>query len=182
LINILWKADVNLEGQKEGFTQSWEKLVSDGESLLGIEPESFTPVGIRTNVKDTGPLYHGTKAALKDGDLLEAGFNSNYGIGDKANYVYLTAFLDGAILAAELAVGDGRGRVYIVEPTGSIDDDPNVTDKKFPGNPTKSYRTREPLLIVGEVLDWQGHSPEMLKKMRENLEKAKQLGIEAING
>ena len=171
-----------MEGQKEGFTQSWEKLVSDGEGLFGVEPKSFTPVGIRTNVKETGPLYHGTKAALKDGDLLEAGFNSNYGIGDKANYVYLTAFLDGAILAAELAVGDGRGRVYIVEPTGSIDDDPNVTDKKFPGNPTKSYRTREPLLIVGEVLDWQGHSPEMLKKMRENLEKAKQLGIEAING
>ncbi|GAB2451312.1 rifampin ADP-ribosyl transferase [Hymenobacter qilianensis] len=126
------------------------------------------------------PFYHGTKANLKPGDLIEAGFNSNYGKRKQAAYVYLTATLDAAIWGAELAVGEGRGRIYIVEPTGPIEDDPNLTDKKFPGNPTKSYRSRHPLRVVGEVLEWQGHSPEQLDAMRENLEQLKQLGIEAI--
>ena len=173
--------DCSLEKDQEGFTGAWEKLVSDGEGLFEKHQERFTPVGLKVDVKETGPLYHGTKADLKVGDLLEAGYRSNYGEGKKANFVYLTAFMDGAILAAELATGGGKGRVYIVEPTGTIDDDPNVTDQKFPGNPTRSYRTRQPLRIIGEVLDWDGHSPEMLKKMRENMERAKQLGIEAIN-
>lgn len=169
------------EDHEDGFTQAWDKLVTDGEGLFGKDQKAFTPVGLRTDVKEAGPLYHGTKADLAVGDLLEAGFNSNYGSGDQANYVYLTALQDGAVLAAEMAIGEGRGRVYVVEPTGSIDDDPNVTDQKFPGNPTRSYRTRDPLLVVGEVVDWQGHSPQMLEKMRENLERARQLGIEAIN-
>jgi len=163
------------------FANSWEKLTADGEGLLEKQPAPFTPVGIRTGVTEAGPLYHGTKADLNVGDLLETGFSSNYGKGDAAKFIYLTAFLDGAILAAELAAGEGRSRVYIVEPTGSIDDDPNVTDQKFPGNPTRSYRTREPLRIVGEVLDWKGHSPEMLENMRKNMARAKQQGIEAIN-
>ncbi|MCL1914751.1 MAG: NAD(+)--rifampin ADP-ribosyltransferase [Eubacteriaceae bacterium] len=115
------------------------------------------------------------------GALIKPGFASNYGAGKKANFVYISAILDVAVLASELASGEGRARVYIVEPTGSIDDDPNVTDQKFPGNPTRSYRTREPLRIIGEVADWEGHSEKMLKKMRENMEKAKQVGIEAIN-
>ncbi|MEG4534379.1 NAD(+)--rifampin ADP-ribosyltransferase [Microcoleus sp. D2_18a_D3] len=125
-------------------------------------------------------FYHGTKANLNQGDLIEPGFNSNYGKRKKASYVYLTATLDAAIWGAELALGEGPDRIYIVEPTGSIEDDPNLTDKKFPGNPTKSYRSRNPLRVSGEVTDWQGHTPEQLKAMREHLERLKQLGIEAI--
>jgi len=130
---------------------------------------------------DSGPFYHGTKAELKPGDLLEPGYNSNYGQRKKANYVYLTATLDAATWGAELAVGDKPGRIYRVEPTGSIEDDPNLTDKKFPGNPTRSYRTQHPLRVVGEFLDWEGHSPEELKKMRDHLDELKRLGIKAIN-
>lgn len=130
---------------------------------------------------DPGPFYHGTKADLKPGDLLEPGLSSNYGERKKANYVYLTATLDAAIWGAELAMGDGPGRIYRVEPTGTFEDDPNLTDKRFPGNPTRSYRTRQPLSVVGEVLDWEGHSPEELKIMRDHLDELKRLGIEAIN-
>lgn len=130
---------------------------------------------------DPGPFYHGTKADLKTGDLLDPGHSSNYGEQNKANYVYLTATLDAAKWGAELAVGDVPGRIYRVEPTGTIEDDPNLTDKKFPGNPTRSYRTRQSLRVVGEVLDWEGHSPEELQKMRDHLDELKRLGIEAIN-
>ena len=125
-------------------------------------------------------FYHGTKANLKPGDLIEPGFNSNYGKRKKASYVYLTATLDAATWGAELALGEGSSRIYIVEPTGPIEDDPNLTDKKYPGNPTKSYRSRNPLRVSGEVINWQGHSPEQLKAMKEHLEQLKQLGIEAI--
>ena len=125
-------------------------------------------------------FYHGTKADLKQGDLIEPGFNSNYGKRKNALYVYLTATMDAAIWGAELAQGEGPGRIYIVQPTGPIEDDPNLTDKKFPGNPTKSYRTRHPLLVSGEVTDWEGHSPEKLREMKDHLERLKQLGIEAI--
>jgi hypothetical protein len=125
-------------------------------------------------------FYHGTKADLKPGDLIEPGFNSNYGKMNKAFYIYLTATLDAATWGAELALGERPGRIYIVEPTGPIEDDPNLTDKKFPGNPTKSYRSRDPLRVTGEVIDWQAHSPEQLKTMKEHLERLKQLGIEAI--
>jgi rifampin ADP-ribosylating transferase len=124
--------------------------------------------------------YHGTKADLKTGDLIEPGFHSNYGKRKKALYVYLTATLDAAVWGAELAIGEGRGRIYSVEPTGPIEDDPNLTDKKFPGNPTKSYRTKSPLRVTGEVTDWQGHSPEQLKAMMAHLAHLKELGIEAI--
>lgn len=133
-----------------------------------------------TSDPDFKRFYHGTKANLKPGDLIEAGFNSNYGKRKNAAYVYLTATLDAAIWGAELALGEGPGRIYIVEPTGPIEDDPNLTDKKFPGNPTKSYRSRNPLRVSGEVRDWQGHSPEQLGAMKEHLERLKQLGIEAI--
>jgi|ERR1051326_3701052 rifampin ADP-ribosylating transferase len=129
---------------------------------------------------DSQTYYHGTKAHLNIGDLIEAGYASNYGKRKQAAFVYLTATLDAAIWGAELAVGEGRGRIYIVEPTGFIEDDPNLTNKRFPGNPTKSYRTRHPLRIIGEVPDWEGHSEERLKEMRDHLEKLKQQGIEAI--
>jgi hypothetical protein len=125
-------------------------------------------------------LYHGTKANLKPGDLIEPGYHSNFGKRKNATYVYLTATLDAAVWGAELSQGEGSGRIYLVEPTGPIEDDPNLTDKKFPGNPTKSYRSLNPLRVSGEVTDWQGHSAEQLKIMKEHLEHLKQLGIEAI--
>ena len=130
---------------------------------------------------DSGPFYHGTKSNLKIGDLLEPGYSSNYGERKKANFIYLTATLDAAMWGAELAVGDEPGRIYRVEPTGAFENDPNLTDKKFPGNPTRSYRTRQPIRVVGEVLDWEGHSPETIKNMKDYLEELKQQGIEAIN-
>lgn len=141
--------------------------------------ESSTPLqgGVAL---DAGPFYHGTKADLKPGDLLEPGYSSNYGERQKANYVYLTATLDAAVWGAELAEGDGPGRIYFVEPTGAFENDPNLTDKKFPGNPTRSYRTRQPLRVLGEVLEWEGHSPEVLQKMLDHLGALKRLGIEAI--
>ncbi len=125
-------------------------------------------------------FYHGTKANLKIGDLIEPGFKSNYGKRKEAAYVYLSATLNAAVWGAELALGEGRGRIYLVEPTGPIEDDPNLTNKRYPGNPTKSYRSRNPLRVVGEVTDWQGHSPEELKAMKDHLERLKQQGIEAI--
>lgn len=128
----------------------------------------------------TQTYFHGAKADLNIGDLIEAGFNSNYGKRKNAKYVYLTATLDAAIWGAELAQGDGRERIYLVEPTGPIEDDPNLTDKKFLGNPTKSYRSIYPFKVVGEVTIWKGHSPEQVKAMKDNLEKLKQQGIEAI--
>jgi hypothetical protein len=127
------------------------------------------------------PFYHGTRADLKPGDLIVPGYGSNYGSRKRANFVYLSGTLEAATWGAELAVGEGMERVYIVEPTGPIEDDPNLTDKKFPGNPTKSYRTRDPLRVTGEVKEWQGHSPEALKAMRDHLEELKRQGIEAIN-
>jgi len=130
--------------------------------------------------KSSQRFYHGTKVSLKLGDLIEPGFNSNYGKRNKSSYVYLSATLDAATWGAELALGEGPGRIYLVEPTGPIEDDPNLTDKKYPGNPTKSYRSRNPLLVIGEITDWQRHSPEQLEAMKDGLERLKKLGIEAI--
>ncbi|MGW4547670.1 NAD(+)--rifampin ADP-ribosyltransferase [Streptomyces violaceorubidus] len=118
---------------------------------------------------DDGPFFHGTKADLRVGDHLTAGFPSNYRPEILMNHVYFTALRDGAGLAAELAAGDGEPRVYAVEPTGEFENDPNVTDKKFPGNPTRSYRSTEPLRIVGEVTDWTRQTPEALQMWRERL-------------
>ncbi|HZX79201.1 NAD(+)--rifampin ADP-ribosyltransferase [Lysobacter sp.] len=132
------------------------------------------------NDQEQERFYHGTKASLVPGDLIGPGYSSNYGKRKQAAYVYLTATLDAAIWGAELARGDGPERIYIVEPTGPFEDDPNLTDKKFPGNPTRSYRTREPLRVVDEVTSWQGHSPEQLKAMRDHLAELERLGIEAI--
>jgi hypothetical protein len=126
-------------------------------------------------------FYHGTRADLNPGDLIAAGYSSNYGTRNQASWVYLTGTLDAAIWGAELAAGDGRERIYVVEPTGPIVDDPNLTDKKFPGNPTQSYRSREPLRVTGEVTEWQGHSPERLKEMKDHLERLRAQGIEAID-
>lgn len=125
-------------------------------------------------------FFHGTKADLKPGDLVGPGYASNYGKRRKAAYVYLTATLDAAIWGAELAEGEEPGQIYIVEPTGLFEDDPNLTDKKFPGNPTTSYRTRDALLVLAKVTDWVGHSSEQLKTMRDHLTHLERDGIEAI--
>ena len=125
-------------------------------------------------------FYHGTKANLKPGDLIGAGYNSNYGKRKKAAYVYVTATLNAATWGAELALGEGRGRIYTVEPTGPIEDDPNLTDRKYPGNPTKSYRSRDPIRVTGEITDWTGHSSEELKAMKDHIERLRRLGVEAI--
>jgi rifampin ADP-ribosylating transferase len=118
---------------------------------------------------DEGPFYHGTKADLRVGELLTAGFRSNYRPEIVMNHIYFTALRDGAGLAAELAAGDAPPRVYLVEPTGPFEDDPNVTDKKFPGNPTRSYRSREPLRIVAGVTDWTRLTPEALKEWQDRI-------------
>ena len=125
-------------------------------------------------------FYHGTKADLKLGDLIEPGFTSNYGKRNTAKYIYLTATLEAATWGAELAIGEGRERIYIVEPTGPIEDDPNLTDKKFPGNPTKSFRSQHAFKVVGEITEWQSHSQEQLKTMKDHLQHLKEQGIEAI--
>ena len=125
-------------------------------------------------------FFHGTKAELKIGDFIEVGLNSNYGQNNKAKYIYLTATLDAAIWGAELALGEGRERIYLVEATGSIENDPNLTDKKFPGNPTMSYRSKHPFKVVGEITIWQGHSPEQVKTIKDGLAKLKDQGVEAI--
>ncbi len=129
---------------------------------------------------ESGALLHGTKADLAIGDLLVPGRQANYGEGRIANHVYVTRTLDAAVWGAELAVGDGPSRIYIVEPEGDVEDDPNVTDKKFPGNPTHSFRTRHPVRIVGELTDWAGHSPEQLRAMRDGLAELKRQGKAVI--
>lgn len=126
-------------------------------------------ISFKEKLSDRGPFYHGTKADLQVGDLLTAGGMSNYKPELIMNHIYFTALVNGAGLAAALAKGDGRERVYIVEPMGSFENDPNVTDKKFPGNPTRSYRTKAPLRIVGEVTDWVRQTPGELQKWREKL-------------
>ncbi|QSW89278.1 NAD(+)--rifampin ADP-ribosyltransferase [Flavobacterium endoglycinae] len=130
-------------------------------------------MGNSITILDNGPFYHGTKADLKIGDFLTAGFRSNYHSDVIMNHVYFTSLVNGAGLAAEIVSGKGSPRVYIVEPTGSFEDDPNVTDKKFPGNPTKSYRSKEPLKIIGEITDWKRLTPEEYKMWQERLSNLK---------
>jgi rifampin ADP-ribosylating transferase len=122
---------------------------------------------------DTGPFYHGTRADLQVGELLTAGGGSNYQSDLIMNHIYFTALANGAGLAAALAKGDGRERVYVIEPTGTFENDPNVTNKKFPGNPTRSYRSHAPLKIVGEITDWARQTPEDLQRWREKLANTK---------
>jgi rifampin ADP-ribosylating transferase len=132
-------------------------------------------------IHESGAYLHGTKADLKAGDVLEPGRQSNYGDDRTANHVYLTETLDAAAWGAELAAGEGRGRIYLVEPTGALEDDPNVTDKRFPGNPTRSYRTREPVRIVGELDEWVGHPPEQVRAMRDRLAELERQGLAVID-
>ena len=146
------------------------------------EETPWTPVTFENCDRVAGPFYHGTASVLGVGDLLVPGFASNYQKGRISNHIYFSTTV--ASLAAKMAVAlagiEGRGHVYLVEPTGPFEDDPNLTDKRFPGNPTKSYRSRDPLRVTGEVTDWQGHPHEQLQAMREHLERLRAQGIEAI--
>ncbi|MCM4165668.1 MULTISPECIES: NAD(+)--rifampin ADP-ribosyltransferase [unclassified Arenibacter] len=139
----------------------------------------------KTNGQGSTPFaqtyFHGTKVDLKIGDLIEVGYSSNYGQRKNAKYIFLSETLDAAIWGAELAFGEGRERIYLVEPQGQIEDDPDLTDKKFPGNPTKSYRSTEPFRVVGEVTVWQGHPVEHIDTMKEHLKKLKAQGINSLN-
>jgi len=120
---------------------------------------------------DPGPFYHGTKADLNTGDILEIGYSSNYGLREIAAHIYFSATMDAAIWGAELAKGTGKERIYIVKPTGSFEDDPDLTDARYPGNPTRSYRSKMPLKVAGNVTDWKGHDTDELKAMLDHLEK-----------
>jgi hypothetical protein len=130
---------------------------------------------------DAGPFFHGTKVELSPGELLDAGRESNFDGGRIANFVYMTATMDAAIWGAELATGDGPGHIYRVEPTGPFENDPNLTDTRFRGNRTRSYRTRDPLRVIEEVTGWDGHPPEVLRQMLDGIADLKRQGIEAIN-
>src|SRR4051794_18533688 len=131
-----------------------------------------------------GPFYHGTKSALEVGDELVPGYGSNFQEGRVLHHIYFTALVDtaawGAELATALAGSAERGRIYVVEPLGPFEDDPNVTDKRFPGNVTESYRTRDPLRVVGELADWEGHDPDVLKGMLDSLAQLREQGLDVI--
>ncbi len=141
---------------------------------------SATSEPVPFEVYKAGVYLHGTKADLTVGEMLVPGRESNFEEGRVMNYVYFTATLDAAVWGAELAAGEGRGRIYIVDPSGGFEDDPNVTNKRFPGNPTQSFRSREPLRVVGELVDWVGHSPEKLQAMRDGLDASRRQGAVQI--
>ena len=164
---------LNNDAVKSAFPSLYLNIAKCYEDLGDLDKakeNSELAISFKYNTYDKGPFYHGTKADLQVGDLLTAGGISNYKSEIKMNHIYFTALVNGAGLAAALAKGDGRERVYIVEPTGSFENDPNVTDKKFPGNPTRSYRSQAPLKIIGEVTDWVRLTPEDLQKYRKKLE------------
>lgn len=125
--------------------------------------------------------FHGTKADLKVGDMIEVGYYSNYGEGKSARYIFLTATLDAAIWGAELSRGEGRCRIYCVEPTGPIENDPDLTDKKFPGNPTMSFRSEHAFRVVAEITGWEGHDADQVNAMKEGLARLNEQGIRSLN-
>ncbi|GES53704.1 MULTISPECIES: NAD(+)--rifampin ADP-ribosyltransferase [Rhizobium] len=125
-------------------------------------------------------FFHGTRADLRPGDMIAAGYPSNFAADTQLSWVYFTGTMDAAIWGAELAAGEKPGRIYVVEPTGAWFDDPNVTDKKFPGNPTLSYRSRDPLRVIGEVVNWQGHTAEQIRQMKDGLARLTAEGANVI--
>jgi rifampin ADP-ribosylating transferase len=163
---------INNDAVKGAFASLYSNIAKCYEDLGDIDnakKSNELAISFADKPSDKGPFYHGTKADLQVGDLLTPGHSSNYTPGLMMNHIYFTALVNGAGLAAELAKADGREHVYIVEPIGSFENDPNVTNKKFPGNPTRSYRTQESLKIIGEVTDWVRQTPEQLQKWREKL-------------
>jgi hypothetical protein len=163
---------VNDDSVKSAFPSLYVNIAKSYDELgdaANAKKNHEIATSLQYRPSDTGPFYHGTKADLQVGDLLTAGGSSNYQRELKMNHIYFTALVNGAGLAAALAKGDGPERVYIVEPTGPFENDPNVTDKKFPGNPTRSYRSEAPLKIVGEVTEWVRQTPEQIQQWREKL-------------
>jgi rifampin ADP-ribosylating transferase len=161
--------DVTVKGAFPSLYLNIAKCYEELGDLNNAKKNHELAISFADKLSDAGPFYHGTKADLHVGDLLTAGSTSNYDSKVTMNHIYFTALVNGAGLAAALAKGEGRERVYIVEPTGSFENDPNVTDKKFPGNPTRSYRSKAPLKIVGEVTDWVRQTPEQLQEWRKKL-------------
>jgi hypothetical protein len=150
--------------------------VCEGKSNL---PEQACTTCYGTGV---GRFFHGTKARLSVGELIKPGYHANFGDLERTtSFVYFTGTLDAAIWGAELALGETSGRIYIVEPTGPLEDDPNLTDQRFPGNPTKSFRSRDPVRVIGEVTDWKGHTPESLQAMKDGIERLAREGKEPID-
>jgi Rifampin ADP-ribosyl transferase len=163
--------------------------MSIADAIAAASETDYVPVTFEACSHVDGPFFHGTKMVFDIGDLLVAGCLSNYQQGRVSNNVYFASLLEPAVWAAELAValanqrrGDrpGQGRIYVVEPTGPFEDDPNVTNKKFPGNVTRSFRTRDPMRIIGEVHSWEGHPPEVLQAMLDNLARLRELGRDII--
>jgi hypothetical protein len=154
------------------------------QSAMGEDGSTHVPVTYESCEHIAGPFFHGTKAALEVGEELVPGHGSNFQAGRVSNNIYFTALLDTAAWGAELATalaGNGeRGRIYVVQPLGPFEDDPNVTDKRFPGNVTQSYRTRHPLRVVGEVGSWEGHDPEVVKGMLDHLAQLREQGLDVI--
>jgi tetratricopeptide (TPR) repeat protein len=161
--------DVSVSGAFPSLYQNIAKCYEELGDYENAKKNFELATSFTTKPSDNGPFYHGTKADMHVGDLLTAGRKSNYSSDLTMNHIYFTALVNGAGLAAALAKGDGPERVYIVEPTGSFENDPNVTDKKFPGNPTRSYRTQAPLKVVGEVREWIRQTPEQIQQWRERL-------------
>lgn len=164
--------EINNDAVKSAFPGLYLNIAQCHEELgdlVNAKNNYELAASFKDKPSDKGPFYHGTRADLQVGDLLNPGGSSNYKPDLKMNHIYFTALVNGAGLAAALAKGEGPERVYMVEPTGSFENDPNVTDKKFPGNPTRSYRSLEPLKIVGEVTDWLRQTPEEIQKWREKL-------------
>jgi hypothetical protein len=158
--------------------------MSEERTAVGDDSSTHVPVTYERCEHIEGPFYHGTRSALEVGDKLVSGYGSNFQVGRVSNNIYFTALVETAAWGAELATalaGSGeRGRIYIVEPLGPFEDDPNVTNKRFPGNPTQSYRTRHPLRIVGEADTWEGHDPEVLKGMLDRLALLREQGLDLI--
>ncbi|MDE3172842.1 MAG: NAD(+)--rifampin ADP-ribosyltransferase [Gemmatimonadota bacterium] len=186
----IWEAEISVgEGRGRVYLVEPTGAVVDASALPGHPPARHPAMSWRSGqpLRVTGEvtewtLYHGTRADLKPGDLIEPGRAPNFGRLDRlTTYVYLAATLDAAVWGAELALGDAPGRIYVVEPTGPMEDDPNLTDKKFRGNPTRSYRSRHPLRITGEVVDWRGHAPDVLRAMLESVERMRRLGVEPLD-
>lgn len=165
--------------------QRVESMRSIAESIAATGEEPRVPVTFEHFEHVEGPFFHGTKEAFEVGDQLVVGQPSNFHDGRISNHVYFAALLEPAVWAAELATAltgsDGRGHVYVVEPTGPFEDDPNVTDKRFAGNPTRSYRTRHPMRILSEVHDWQGHTPQVLESMLDSLARLREQGLDVID-
>lgn len=158
--------------------------MSIADAIAESSSTDHVPVTFASCDHIEGPFFHGTKAAVDIGDRIVPGSPSNYHEGRVSNHVYFAALLEPAIWAAELATGlagsEDRGRIYVVEPTGPFEDDPNVTNKRFPGNVTRSYRTRHPMRVVDEVETWEGHAPEVLQGMLDNIARLRQQGLDVI--